>query len=260
MITTRDASARTRPSFVFTCSILAGALLALAPSVSAQDTAPAPPPNETRASLETQTFFLRNATERGEVAEAETNLRMMLPRDTTVYANTSEAAISVKGPAADLAKAQKLIQELDKPRTFYRITYTINETDAGKPTAPQHITLVVASGIKAVFKEGSRVPIITGSSSNESPSVSTQVQYLDVGLNLDATLDVAGDAPRLRTMLEQSSVSDEKSAAVQDPIIRQTKLETTTTLKPGKPQIIGSIDIPGSTRHAEIEVSSELIR
>jgi hypothetical protein len=46
----------------------------------------------------------------------------------------------------------------------------------------------------------------------------------------------------------------------QDPVIRQTTLEGTSTLVLGKPLVLGSLDIPGSTRHQEVEVFSELVR
>jgi hypothetical protein len=59
----------------------------------------------------------------------------------------------------------------------------------------------------------------------------------------------------------QSSIAEDKSAAdTRDPVIRQTTLEGTSTLVQGKPLVLGSLDIPGSTRHQEVEVVSELVR
>jgi hypothetical protein len=46
----------------------------------------------------------------------------------------------------------------------------------------------------------------------------------------------------------------------QDPILRQTVLEGMSTLSQSKPVVLGSLDVPGSTRHQEIEVASELVR
>jgi hypothetical protein len=43
----------------------------------------------------------------------------------------------------------------------------------------------------------------------------------------------------------------------QDPIVRQTALEGTSFLTPGKPVILGSLDIPGSTRHLDVDVMME---
>ena len=61
--------------------------------------------------------------------------------------------------------------------------------------------------------------------------------------------------------IEQSSASEEKSGiGSQDPVIHQTVLEGTSSLTPGKPLILGSLDIPGSTKHQEVEVVFELLR
>ena len=54
----------------------------------------------------------------------------------------------------------------------------------------------------------------------------TQCEYQDVGLNLDATLEGSGDGLRLRTKIEQTSVADEKSnVGIQDPLLHQAVLE-----------------------------------
>jgi hypothetical protein len=66
---------------------------------------------------------------------------------------------------------------------------------------------------------------------------------------------------RLRTKIERSNVSDEKSGVgVQDPVIRQSSLDGTSTLIPGKPLVIGALDVPGSTHSEEIAVVAELVR
>jgi hypothetical protein len=84
--------------------------------------------------------------------------------------------------------------------------------------------------------------------------------YLDVGMNFDATLDEFANGVRLRSKVEQSSIAEEKSSVgAQDPIVRQTVMEGTSFLAPGKPLILGSLDIPGSTRHLDIEVVMEQI-
>jgi hypothetical protein len=59
----------------------------------------------------------------------------------------------------------------------------------------------------------------------------------------------------------QSSIAEDRSSVgTQDPIIRQTTLEGTSTLVQGKPLVLGSLDVPGTTRHQEVEVVSELVR
>jgi type II secretory pathway component GspD/PulD (secretin) len=102
---------------------------------------------------------------------------------------------------------------------------------------------------------------MTGSYDTGTTTSNSQVQYLDVGLNIEATLDRYGDGVRLRSKIEQSSVADEKSGiGAQDPMIRQTLLEGTSSMEPGKPVVLGSLDLPGGARKQEIEVVSELVK
>lgn len=85
------------------------------------------------------------------------------------------------------------------------------------------------------MKQGSRVPIMTGSYTIASGQ-NQEVQYLDVGITAEASLENAGDRIRLRTKLEQTGVAEEKSSTgIQDPIIRQSVLENESLVAPGKP-------------------------
>jgi len=44
---------------------------------------------------------------------------------------------------------------------------------------------------------------------------------------------------------------------LKDPTIKQNALESSSLVKPGVPVVLGSYDVPGSTRHFEIEVTVE---
>ncbi|NYF88099.1 hypothetical protein HDF08_000166 [Edaphobacter lichenicola] len=80
-------------------------------------------------------------------------------------------------------------------------------------------------------------------------------------MNFDATLDEFANGVRLNSKVEQLSMADERSGAgPQAPIIRQTQIQSTSFLTAGRPLILGSLDIPGSTRHVDIEVVMDLVR
>ena len=84
---------------------------------------------------------------------------------------------------------------------------------------------------------------------------------MDVGLAIEASADSNLDGLRLHSKVEQTNVADEKSGVgAQDPIVRQTVLDGTSTLATGKPLILGSLDVPGTTRKQEIEVVAELVK
>ena len=188
-------------------------------------------------------------------------MRNLAARKAKIYGVPSRNAISLKADPEDMALAQKVILELDRPKKIYRLTYTVTEIDGGKAVGARHYSLIAAAGERTAFKQGTRVPVVTGSYDSASSTPNSQVQYVDVGLSIDATLNVYSDGVRLQSKVTQSSVADEKSGVgPQDPLIRQTLVDVTSTLAPGKPLVVGSMDVPGSSRSEEIRVVAELER
>ena len=217
-------------------------------------------PAETKVPEEVRTFFLTNVTDLNEAMDIQTDLRNMLPHARMYYVE-SQGALSIKGPAEEIAQAEKTISELDRKRKVYKITYSITDVDNGKPGGTRRVELIIPAHGKTVVKEGTRIPIVTGSSDQDGGKPTSQVQYLDLGLNIEAALEGTGDALRLRTKVEQSSVADERSGAgAQDPVIQQTALEGIAMLAQNKPTLLGSLDLPGAGRHEEISVQSELVK
>ena len=207
-----------------------------------------------------RTIYLTKLTQPSELNDLVSDLRNVLSPKARIFPMQAQHAISLRGTPEDIELAQKIAGEMDRARKVYRLTYTIAESDSGKRTGTQSFSLLAASGEKTSFKQGSRVPIVTGTPHSESSTPASQVQYVDVGLDIDAWVDADADGARLRTKIEQSSLAEEKSAAsMSDPVIRQTVLEETSNLVPGKLLVLGSLDIPGSTRRLEIEVVAELV-
>jgi type II secretory pathway component GspD/PulD (secretin) len=207
-----------------------------------------------------QTIYLTNLTQQNDLNEVQGALRNMLPK-AKLYGIPSQNAIAVRGTAEDVQLAQKICADLDRPKKVYRLTFTIHDAESGQPAEARHFTLVIASGGKATFKQGSKVPIVTGTYDTATPSQSSQVQYQDVGLSIEASVDAYADGGlRLRSKIEQSSVAEEKSGlSAQDPKMTQTVVDGTASLTPGKPFVLGSIYVPGSTRQQEIEVVADLV-
>ena len=237
-------------------SVCISAALALALTSAGVAWTQSPQSESKSAPTTIETVRLTHATAQRDLNDLQTALRNMMPTAVT-YTNQTQNSISIRGTSEEIDAAKKLIAELDQPKRSYRITYTFTEIDNGKPAGVHHLTLLVVSGDKSIAKHGNRVPIVTGMFDKENTAQSSQVQYLDVGLNVEASLD--GD--RLRSKLEQSAVADEKSGiGVQDPVVRQTMIEATTDLKPGKSSLLGSLDIPGTSRRQDVEVVAERIQ
>jgi hypothetical protein len=205
-----------------------------------------------------QTLYLTNLTQQNDANDLVLDLRNMLTKAKLMYV-PSQSAISIRGSAEDIALAQRILSDLDKTKKVYRLTYTLTERDGSKIIGVQHVSFIVASGSRTDFKQGSRVPVVTANLS--SGSASSEITYLDVGQEVDASLDGYLDGVRLRTKVVQSGIAEDKSAVgPQAPIIRQITYEGTSTLVQGKSLVLGSLDVPGSTRHQEVEVVSELVR
>jgi type II secretory pathway component GspD/PulD (secretin) len=207
-----------------------------------------------------ETFYLVNVNELHEVNEVVVALRNILDPDVKIYLLPSQNAIVMRADPDQLMLAKKVLKDLDQPKRAYRLTYTIADTDAGKLVGTQHYSIIVVSGGRTTFKNGSKVPVLTGTTASGTTTSKTDFTYLDVGLNIDASLDESVKGVRLRTKVERSSVAEERaSAGADDPVIRQTVLESTSILTPGKQEMLGSLDVPGSTRHLKLEAIVEVL-
>jgi type II secretory pathway component GspD/PulD (secretin) len=247
--------------------------LALSPIAYAQTPPAAPKPDtaavtakpsaeaaSTRPNADTfpeRTFYLTNVPSPDDANEIVTSLRNTLPSNDRIYLVYSQNAIVTRASADDDALIQKLLNDLDRPKKNYRLTYTVTEMDGSKQIGTEHYAMIMASGQATTLKLGSKVPVATGSySASGNVGVQTQFSYIDVGMNFDATLTAMGDGAMLKSSVEDSSVSPEKSVigGVTEPIVRQSSLKSESVLAPGKPVLLGSVDIPGGTSHLDIEV------
>jgi type II secretory pathway component GspD/PulD (secretin) len=240
---------------VKTCALLT--LAFVLPAYKQAQAADIPP----KSSTETyHTFYLNSLTRQRGADEIQTDLRNMLPKS-KIYYVPSQSAISVLGTPEDIQLAQKILSDIDRPKKAYRLTYTITETDNDKLVDTQRYALLVASGDTTALKQGNKVPVVTGISNNGNSGQDSQVQYIDIGLYIEASLDGSPEGLRLHSKVEQSSVSSERSGiGTQDPVIHQIRLDGISTLIQGKPVVVGSLTIPGTTRRQQIEVISELVR
>jgi type II secretory pathway component GspD/PulD (secretin) len=247
-------------------ALRAGFLLALiAPLTLAFNASAQTDPNstatESKAAPElTQTIFLINATTSNDINDIQTTLRNTLPR-VRVYAASSQSAITIRGTADEQAEAQRLIGELDRPRESYRLTYTLTDYDGSKSGPAQRVSLILRNGSRATLKQGTRVPIVTGGTAADYKAPDTQVQYIDIGLDIDAKVSGSPGALSLETRVEQSSLAGGKSIAVApDPVIQLTTLNEVAQITAGKPLLLGSLDLSGSTHHLQVEVVAEPMR
>jgi hypothetical protein len=259
MTLNRDVKVRLGLNFAPMFMGLAISLMLWAPGAAAQSPAPDAKPVEVKGDRDSYaTIYLHNATQQNDLNDIQTALRNMLPR-AKIYGTPTQSSISLRADAEDMLLAQKVVADLDRTRPTYRLTYTLNESDGGKRVGSQRYTLIVLSGGKSEFKQGNRVPVITATS-NDGGTAQNSVTYIDVGLNIEATVDGSPDGVRVRSKVVQSSMAEEKPGAAQDPTIRQSSLDGSSILTLGKPLVLGALDMPGSTRHMDVEVVAEVVK
>jgi type II secretory pathway component GspD/PulD (secretin) len=208
----------------------------------------------------TVTVYLKYVGSQQEANDLQTAVRNMVTH-ARVYYDQSANALTMRGPADELAMAQKVIADLDRPKKAYRLEYTVQMMDGAKPGATQHYALIVVPGERAQLKLGNRVPLVTGKTDGDTAPASSQVQYIDVGLSISATLSGGADGLMLRSKVEQTTLADEKSGmGPQDPVLHQAVLENASTIALGKPLILGSLDIPGATNKLVVEVVADPVK
>jgi len=110
------------------------------------------------------------------------------------------------------------------------------------------------------MKQGRKVPVITGKYDKDEGASETQNTYLDIGMNFDVTLTPYANGVTMKSKIEQSSVGQETSEiGPHDPIVHQTVIEGVTAFTLGKPLVIGSLEVPDSTKRMEISVVAETL-
>jgi len=243
-------------------NILLATTLALASTASAMS-AQSPQP-DTSAAVQTQTFYLTNQSQISDANEIVTAMRNILDPHVKIFLVSGQNALAVQASPDQLKLAERLITDLDRPHKTYRLTYTLTDLDGGKRIGTEHFSMIVVTGQQTTLKQGSKVPVATGSYSptaSASEGTQTQFTYLDVGMNFSATLDETEHGARLNSKVEESSIGEDKTiSGVNEPVIRQTVLQGTSFLTLNKPLMLGSVDILGSTRHIDIEVVMEQVQ
>src|ERR1700751_4778386 len=84
-----------------------------------------------------KTFYLTNVSQPNEGNEIVNAVRNLLDPHSKIFFVPNQNALVVSTTPEQLAVAQKLISDLDRPKKTYRLTYTITETDGGKRVGTQ---------------------------------------------------------------------------------------------------------------------------
>jgi type II secretory pathway component GspD/PulD (secretin) len=207
---------------------------------------------------QTRIVHLDHISQPNDANEILVAVRNMFDPALKVYYVADQNAIVIGAYPEELNKIEAFIHALDKPRRSYRLTFTIAESDGGKRLGVEHFSIIAVDGQHTTLKQGDKVPVATGSFSTENAASQTQFTYLDVGMNFDVTVTNVAGGVYLTSKVEQSAVGPSNTiAGVQEPVVRQTVLQGASFVALSKPLMLGSIDVPASTRHFDIDVAVE---
>jgi len=132
-------------------------------------------------------------------------------------------------------------QERRDPPVF-KVELTIKDGGEATAKAGRRYTLLMNSGEKGTFRSGNRVPVAAANGS---------VNYVDVGVNIDATVREQNGIYPLRAEIEVSSAN--KTEAPQQPVIGQMKIMVNSTVVLNKVTQVASVDDPVTQRRFEVD-------
>ncbi len=136
----------------------------------------------------------------------------------------------------------------------YRLDFTITEFGDGKKINARNYSLLAQVGSSPnMLRIGGRMPVRIQSNSSNMPS---EVQYLDLGMNIDCSVREKDGALILDTSIDSSSMAPQVEESTHRPIERQWKSEVRSVVNPGKPTVILSIEDPTSKAKFQVEVTA----
>jgi hypothetical protein len=156
-------------------------------------------------------------------------------------------------------------KQASAPVHYYQLRFDIEEVgDSGKIINTRTYMTVISAGTheSGFIRTGNKVPVITGSVTNANTE-NKQVQYLDVGVNIDAgrANDVGNDLA-MQVKAEVSSVVSGESSVpsrADDPVIRQNSWDSDVLVTPGKPKVIFSSDNLDNKGRLQVELTATRI-
>ena len=152
-------------------------------------------------------------------------------------------------------------QEKKDPAAVYRVEFRIRDgSDAAAKNARRYTMLIDTTG-RGVFKVGERVPVAKGSfqpaTGGGTVNPVTQFTYLDVGVNIEASVREQEGKILLNSTLDISTIVEHKQQAgsmvLSNPTVAQIRIAVNAVVLLGKPTLVASVDDPVTQRHFEVE-------
>jgi hypothetical protein len=138
-----------------------------------------------------------------------------------------------------------------------------SELQDSKKVNTRSYTVLLGPLEKASLRLGSRIPVATGSfvttgSKEGTPAIPMQFQYMDVGVNIDCSVDPLDSEVGLHTNVDISRLAPENR--IGQPIVRQTKISVHNVVTLGKQTMVTSADEVDTPGRFQIEATVTKVR
>jgi hypothetical protein len=139
------------------------------------------------------------------------------------------------------------------PRHFYKLSYVLKESDEGKVVNQRTFVVSGSTGDVTMIgkyasrlRAGSRYPVRDEGKAN----------YIDVGVNIDTSLEEVPEGLAMDTTAEISSLGGETSATGSAPVLRQVRTNAQAVVALSKPFVLFTVDDPASRHQFQLEVTA----
>jgi hypothetical protein len=167
--------------------------------------------------------------------------------------------------AQEHAKAKTPAAAPVQPAHYYHLKFIVEQLDAaGKIVNSRSYLTTISTGLHLFhptsISTGSRVPILTGGYGVGKALVNTQLQYIEVGIDIEVGHPQEnGDKLAFDLTAHLSSVAAATDPNIREPVIIQNKWQSPVLIPVGKPAVVFKSDDLNGKGSTQIVVTATRI-
>ena len=166
----------------------------------------------------------------------------------------TQIVVAQQKPVSTIFSSRSANDDESQPAVYYRLDFTIRETDGDKPVDTRNYSLWVQSGIAERMTAGSEVPYF-GATFNSSSGSTRNINYRNVGISIDCTVKEGNNSPRLDLRLNISDVIPAEKDSDKT-TFRNVTLDSRALLSLGKPTTVSIVEDPASGHRFQVDVTA----
>lgn len=136
------------------------------------------------------------------------------------------------------------------PHTVYRLDYVIRQLRGGKVINQRRYELLAREPGESSLHVGNHVPIVTSTGSGS-------VQYMSVGVSINARVSELHGSPGLNSYIQFSSTGAEAvGSGTKDPVTKGFSADIVASIRPNVPTVLATLDDVTSNDRYQIFVTA----